>query len=41
VRNLPRRNFYEEELRALVITCLDSYKEKNEKIKGAAKKMIR
>ena len=41
MRNLPKRSFYEDELRELMITVMDAYKVKNTGITTASKKLLR
>ena len=41
VRNLPKRQFYEDELRELIITVMDAYKAKNAKVTTPSKKLIK
>jgi hypothetical protein len=41
IRNLPKREFYEPELKALMITVMDAYKAKNLKVKLSSKKLIK
>jgi RNA recognition motif-containing protein len=40
VRNLPKKDFYEPELRALMITVMDAFKAANLTVKESAKKLI-
>jgi RNA recognition motif-containing protein len=40
VRNLPKKDFYEPELRALMITVMDAFKTANPTVKESAKKLI-
>lgn len=40
VRNLPRKDFYEQELRALMITVMDRYRTLNTDVKLSSKKLI-
>jgi hypothetical protein len=41
VRNLPKRQFYEEELRELMVTVMDAYKATNLKVTTTSKKLIK
>ena len=40
IRNLPKRDFYEPELKALMITVMDAYREQNPDVKVSSKKLI-
>jgi len=40
VRNLPKKEFYEPELRALIITVMDAFKAANPEVKESSKKLI-
>ena len=41
VRNLPKRDFYEPELKTLVMTVMDAYRAKNPNVKVSSKKLIK
>jgi hypothetical protein len=40
VRNLPKREFYEPELKALIMTVMDAYRAKNPTVKLSSKRLI-
>lgn len=40
VRNLPKREFYEPELKALIMTVMDAYRAKNTEVKVSSKRLI-
>lgn len=40
VRNLPKREFYEPELKQLLLTVMDAYKAKNPHVKISNKQLI-
>lgn len=40
VRNLPKKDFYEPELRALMITVMDAYRAASTDVKLSSKKLI-
>lgn len=40
VRNLPKREFYEPELKALIMTVMDAYRAKNPAVKLSSKRLI-
>jgi hypothetical protein len=40
VRNLPKREFYEPELKALIMTVMDAYRAKNPGVKLSSKRLI-
>lgn len=40
MRNLPKKEFYEPELRALMITVMDAYKAASSGVKESSKKLI-
>lgn len=40
MRNLPKKDFYEPELRALMITVMDAYRAASTDVKLSSKKLI-
>lgn len=41
IRNLPKKDFFELELRALMMTVMEAYKAANPTVKLASKKLIK